>query len=142
MPSKSKQAKTVKQTPRTQNTKRQKFADPLHTYVASLIDLAKQRAKRKRVPFNLTYAHIPQLAASRLCPVTGLPYVLGVAKDGNRPHPLAPSIDRREAHKGYVADNVRLTSWWANSARNSMSDEQFGVMVEAAFRTRQSATLA
>ena len=123
------------------DVRRVKFADPLQATCAQLIDMAKARAKRKRVPFSLTQVDVPLLTTARMCPVTGLPFVLGTVRADNRPHPMSPSLDRIEASKGYVRGNVRLTSWWANSARNSLTDAQFAVFVEAAFRTRQSAAL-
>lgn len=134
-------SKSKKNAKKPATTKRIRFGDPLDATVAALIDLARARAKRKRVPFTLSHCHVPQLTAGRVCPITHLPFVLGVAREGSRPHPLAPSIDRIKAHLGYTPENVRLVSWWANSARNNLTDDQFAVMVEAAYRARQSSIL-
>ncbi len=112
------------------------------TVITALVEMAKARATRKHVPFALTYSDVQRLARTTACPITGLPFVYGVPRPGSRPHPLAPSIDRINPLRGYVRSNVRLTSWWANSARNTLSDEQFAVFVDAAWRTRQNAILS
>lgn len=111
----------------------------LNVTVSNLLDLARTRAGRKKVPFELTKEDVRLLASSRHCPVTGLAFVLGASREGNRPHPLAPSLDRIDPARGYVRGNVRLTSWWANCARNNMTDEQFSIMVNAAYHQLRNA---
>lgn len=40
-------------------------------------------------------------------------------------HPLYPSIDRIDSNTGYTPDNIRITSRFANLARNRWSDDIF-----------------
>lgn len=104
----------------------------MHSEVLAMLERAKKRAKTKRVPYGLGVQDVPALASAKFCPVTGLPFVLGVARDGNRPHPMSPSLDRKVPALGYVRGNVQVVSFWANSARNTLTDEQFRTLVLAA----------
>lgn len=99
--------------------------------VRGLLSLAKSRAVKKRVPFELTEDDVRRLARRTTCDVTGQPFVLGVGRENNRPHPLSPSLDRIVPSVGYTPDNVRLVCWWANCAKNNLSDEQFSFLVLA-----------
>lgn len=41
------------------------------------------------------------------------------------------SVDRLDTTKGYTIDNIRLTCWWVNMARNTLSDEELRRKCEA-----------
>jgi hypothetical protein len=68
-------------------------------------------------PFTLTPAEFLAIvrAADGKCQVSGIPFSFGAgARD-----PFAPSMDRIDSTKGYVAGNVRLVVTIANFAMNS-----------------------
>ena len=105
----------------------------MHLEVMAMIERAKKRAKTKtkRVPCNLGMKDVATLANANFCPVTGLPFVIGTARDGNRPHPMSLSLDRIVPALGYTTGNVQVVSFWANSARNTLTEEQFRTLVLA-----------
>lgn len=95
--------------------------------VASILNNARCRAKEKGIEFNLTRAdiHIPEF-----CPVLGLrlEQAKGVAA------PNSPSIDRINPNRGYVAGNVAVISYKANTIKsNATADE---VLAVAAYMKR------
>jgi hypothetical protein len=78
---------------------------------------ARGRATKKGVPFSLTADDVLALFQSQraTCAVSGIPFERG----REEAHPFAFSIDRISPAGGYVAGNVRLVCWIANTA---MSD--------------------
>lgn len=68
-----------------------------------MLSAAKQRARKKQLPFMLTLADIPQIPET--CPVLGIPLKV-------------PSLDRIVPSLGYVPGNVRVISCRANTLRN------------------------
>ncbi len=85
--------------------------------LAKLLAMAKNRAKEKEVPFNLTHEYLIQLWEENLgcCAVTGRLFDL----EPSIKHTVnlnAPSIDRIVPSKGYTIDNVRLVVYVLNCA--------------------------
>lgn len=85
--------------------------------------------------FDLTLEFLEALLAPMVCSVTKLPLQhtarvreKALERDKN---PWAPSVDRLDQTKGYTQDNVRLTCWAFNAARNIWSDEQFALVARA-----------
>lgn len=73
---------------------------------------ARDRAKKKDIPFDLTPEDIK---IPEVCPVFGIPFVIGEPLSGRRgPHPQAPSVDRVIPSLGYVKENIRIISYRAN----------------------------
>lgn len=85
--------------------------------VTLLIVLAKYRAKKKGIPFNLKKEDI---YIPTHCPVLGLKLERGVGK----PQDNSPSVDRIKPELGYVVGNVCVISHRANSLKRdgSLSD--------------------
>lgn len=81
-----------------------------------ILQQARQRAKEKNVPFDLS---VDDLVVPEVCPVLGIP--LGV----NSGHASANSIslDRIIPEKGYVKGNVAIISHKANTIKNNASVE-------------------
>jgi hypothetical protein len=79
----------------------------LQNPVIYLLIAAKDRAKKKGLPFNLTKADI---IVPDLCPVLGVPMI--------RTTPTAPSVDRIRPELGYVRGNVAVISRRANHLKN------------------------
>lgn len=74
----------------------------------------KSRAKRKGIPFDMSYVDIIPPA---ICPALGVPIILGAA-----PHNFnSPSVDRVRPELGYVKGNVRVISWRANAIKHDAS---------------------
>lgn len=76
---------------------------------------AKERAKRKNLPFNLTTAYVVSIMADK-CPVFDEPFVLFGSKTGVD---MTPNIDRIDPSKGYVEGNIAIISAKANRIKSA-----------------------
>lgn len=82
-----------------------------------MLQLAKHRAKRDQVPFNLV---IDDIKIPERCPILGT--VLRVS-DG-KPSNDSPTVDRCIPELGYVKSNVAVISHRANAIKNNASVEE------------------
>jgi hypothetical protein len=74
---------------------------------------------------TITYADIGRAFGDR-CAVTGLPFDMGVTVVGGRlKNHNAPSLDRRDAARGYVAGNIQVVLAWVNQAKGRGTQRQF-----------------
>lgn len=76
-----------------------------------LLGRAKQRAKKKDLPFNITKEDV---IVPELCPVFGIRLEVG---DGSGGKPNSPSLDRIIPELGYVKGNVVVISQKANQIK-------------------------
>jgi hypothetical protein len=85
-----------------------------------LVSAAKQRAKRKGVPFTITAADV-RIPAQ--CPILGIPLF---SKRGKGPGagPNSPTIDRIIPALGYVKENIVVISHKANTIKTNAEPEQ------------------
>lgn len=81
--------------------------------------LAKSRAKRKNVDFNLTPKDI---VIPERCPYLGI-LLKPTTKRGESRNQTC-SLDRIDNTKGYVRGNVEVISWQANTMKNNATPEQ------------------
>lgn len=86
-----------------------------------LIRTAEQRARKKGVPFELTYAWGEEHWTGH-CKLTGIKFFLG--QRGNGPKSLSPSIDRIRPELGYVPSNCRFVIWAVNAFKGESTDEE------------------
>lgn len=82
---------------------------------------AKQRAKTKGLPFNITPEDIDIPAT---CPVLGIPLV-----KGDKIHEGSPTLDRVIPELGYVRGNIRVISNRANRMKSNFLLEEFQRLV-------------
>lgn len=75
-----------------------------------LLSIAKYRAKKKRLPFNIEAEDIP--IPSR-CPILGIPLATGGSQQSS------PTVDRIIPELGYTKGNVIVISGLANSIKAS-----------------------
>ena len=85
-------------------------------WLRRMLTVAKSRAKRKGVPFDIT---IDDVVVPTHCPVLGIELTVGPS--GGRMNSY--SIDRIDNSLGYVKGNVALISHRANSYKGDMSLE-------------------
>lgn len=91
-----------------------------------LVDFANARARRAGLPHGMTAQDL--LPFPTVCPVLGiaLDYARGPRRAGSA------SIDRINPSLGYVAGNVRIISWRANSLKkDGTPDELYAVAMDA-----------
>lgn len=88
-----------------------------------LLNSARQRARRKGLPFDLT---ISDVVIPSVCPVLKIPLLQGVGKK----HDGSPTIDRVIPSRGYVHGNVHVISWRANSLKKDGTVTELTNIVE------------
>jgi len=80
---------------------------------------ARQRAKRDKVPFNLTLQDLIDIAADE-CPILHTPFVWGPSGLGKgKTRPDSPTLDRILPELGYVKGNVAFLSYRANRIKDN-----------------------
>lgn len=86
-----------------------------------LFHSAKQRAKKRNLPFNLELADITIPA---VCPVLGIPL-----KHGNKGFcDNSPTIDRFIPDIGYIKGNIAVISFRANRIKNDSTLEEIELL--------------
>lgn len=93
-----------------ENSRNKKHKNPARY----LYSLAKSRAARKKIPFDL---RLEDITIPSLCPVLGIPLRVGSPGKCGFPLPDSPTLDRLVPQKGYVRGNVVVMSWRANSLK-------------------------
>lgn len=108
--------------------------------VAAAIGNAKQRAKRKSLPFDLTVSAVLKRIsdAGGACEVSGVPFAPSYDPGGKYAHnPFGISLDRIEAAKGYTLDNIRVVITAVNLAINQWGiDAFYAIAEEVAYRRK------
>jgi hypothetical protein len=80
---------------------------------------AKSRAKRDKVPFNLTLQDLIEIATDK-CPILHTPFVWGASGLGKGKTRLdSPTLDRILPELGYVKGNVAFLSYRANRIKDN-----------------------
>lgn len=82
---------------------------------------AKQRARQLGVPFAITPKDI---FIPKICPVLGIPLVVGESK----PMSGSPSLDRLIPKRGYVPGNVVVISYRANVLKRDGTVKEFKLL--------------
>ena len=83
--------------------------------ITSLLNNARDRAKRYNREFDLDKEFIIEKLKSGKCELTQIPFnrtIVGPYKA----NPYAPSLDRIDSKRGYTKDNVRLICFGVNRA--------------------------
>jgi hypothetical protein len=88
-------------------------------FYKKMLNNAKGRAKRKGIKFDLSIKDI--INHKNVCPISLC--LVGINYSGTQ-YLFSPSIDRIDSNKGYTSDNIQITSYWANLAKNKFSDEE------------------
>lgn len=87
-----------------------------------LLILARNRARRLDVPFNLT---ADDVVIPDLCPVLGIKIICSIGGPRRKGFlPESPSIDRIVPELGYVKGNVSVISMRANRLKNDATLEE------------------
>lgn len=82
---------------------------------AYLYMVAKSRAKQKKMEFSID---LEDIFIPAYCPITGKELI-----KTNGYSPDSMSLDRVDNEKGYVKNNVRVISRWANLKKSSLCEK-------------------
>lgn len=94
----------------------------LERRASCLVSTARTRAKKKGMEFNLD-GYTPALQArieAGVCELTGLPFDMSPGRKYN-----SPSLDRIDAKRGYLYDNVRVVLLCVNAALGDWGESVF-----------------
>lgn len=108
-------------------------ATRLDTPWQKLLSSARERAKRKGVPYDLT-TEWAQAEWTGRCALTNIPFRLGEQEPG--PKFFSPSIDRIVPSLGYVIGNCRFVLWAVNAMKYDGTDADIYVIAEALLSNR------
>ncbi len=100
-----------------------------HGRAALLLSMAKHRAKKIGVKFDLDIGWVEAKLLYGKCALSGVDFVYE-SENGLR-GARAPSIDRVESVGGYTKDNCRVILWQINAAKQQWSDDDLKFMVRS-----------
>ena len=86
-----------------------------------LLSSAKNRAKKKGIPFDL---ELEDIFIPELCPVFKKPFVYGLHKQDD----FSMTLDRINNTKGYLKDNIVVVSMKANRIKNDATIEELEIL--------------
>jgi hypothetical protein len=100
--------------------KRQSYAaivdkDPKKAWLMKAFNAARARAKRRGLPYDEEF---PDLELPDTCPVLGIALRYPDGNGKNKRSANSPSLDRINPLLGYVASNLRVISFRANTLKN------------------------
>lgn len=82
-----------------------------------MVSAAKHRALKKGLEFTLEEKDV---VIPEVCPVLGI----ALDRTNRKTAGNSPSLDRKDATKGYTKENVRVISWRANKIKADASPEE------------------
>jgi len=100
----------------------QKYRKSEKGLITQLLNNARDRAKRKNLPFELDKSWVIEKIKSNTCELSGIQFIYESIGE-YRANPFAPSIDKINPLKGYTKDNSRLVVFCVNMARSDWGDE-------------------
>jgi hypothetical protein len=100
--------------------------DPKGTWFAKAFRAAQSRAKRYGLPYD---KELPVLELPDVCPVLGISLKYP-AKAGNKRSDNSPSLDRMHPTYGYVAANLRIISFRANTLKNDATADELCAVLQ------------
>lgn len=98
-----------------------KYQSTKRGHISQLRGKAKERAKKKDLPYNLTLDYLESIATD-CCPIFGTPFVWGRYVGGATPQ--SPSLDRVIPELGYVQGNVVFISLFANTVKQDITEKE------------------
>ena len=110
--------------------RRKEWSSSEYGRLYDIFSAARTRAKNKNLIFDLTLDFIFKMFDNQngVCSLTGLKLDTGFKIRGVNFNPYAPSLDKIDANKGYIRDNVRIVSVIANLSLNGFGDLIFDEM--------------
>ena len=116
-------------------------ADVLHGLNQKIID-SRKRARNMDFDYDITLSDLLELwiAQQGRCAVTGV-VMRFESGDSRNKNAYACSVDRIDNEQGYVVDNVRLLTHWANNAKSTWPDSMFEDMITEIVNNRGKHTV-
>lgn len=108
---------------------KQKLSQSINERIKYLHSARRSDAKKKSINFNLTVEmlHVLFLIQRGRCAITNIEFDMKFSDD-YRSAPFSPSIDKKDARKGYTIDNVQFVCFMVNMGKNEYPQELFDQM--------------
>jgi hypothetical protein len=90
-----------------------------------LLTSARNRARKKGIPFNLT---VDDIVIPEFCPILGVKLTRNMGSHGGTS--TSASIDKIIPELGYVKGNIQIISLLANNMKSSANSEQLVVFAK------------
>jgi len=90
-----------------------------------LLTLARHRAKKKNLDFNL---EVTDIIIPDYCPILGIKLQKNRGSKGANDN--SPSVDRIDNNRGYVKGNIKIISYKANTMKSSSSTGDLKKMID------------
>jgi hypothetical protein len=101
----------------------------------ALVNVAKNRAKNFKIPFDLSVENIQKRIDNGCCEVTGISFDLTTPRAWN-----APSLDQIIPKAGYTMENTRVVLYALNVMANSWGLQKIVEVSNGILRSRQEAS--
>lgn len=101
----------------------QEYRTTKRGHLSALLGLAVQRAKHRKLEYNLTLDYICSIAEPT-CPILGIELEYGYGQLIGKKTVTAnsPSLDRLDTSKGYTIGNVQVVSYKANTMKSNATN--------------------
>lgn len=109
------------------------LSDPIKYRAKTLVSGAKQRAKKKNIPFNLTYQWVENKLREGYCEVSGTLFFIrpySTKENYTKVHPHSPSLDQIEPSGGYTMDNVQIVCDQVNKFKGDRHESSMVVIAQ------------
>ena len=103
-----------------------------------LINLARSRAKKSKLEFDISVEWLLPKLELGTCEVTGIQFTLLCHGNG----PFMPSLDRKDPKIGYTKNNTQLVVFSYNCAKGNWSHNDVIIMAKELIRRSQCNELA
>ena len=103
--------------------------DEIYLWKAAALGAARDRAKKKGIPFEITHLDIPE---NESCPILGvvLDYKRRYGLGQSNRHDATAELDRIIPSLGYVKGNIDVISALANRAKSDATEEVLVKIIE------------
>jgi hypothetical protein len=108
--------------------------------MAKSVSAAKQRARQRNLPFDLTYEWaIAQVERQNFkCALTDIPFFSKWGERAAQRDPMTPSIDRIFPERGYVQSNCRVVNLGINTMMLDWGEDFFHRMANSYLKCRKA----
>lgn len=105
--------------------KQEKYGETFKGRAFVLYASAKQRAKKRKLPFTITQKIVEDRlhVINKTCEVTGTPLSFEKHRTA-KSNPFAPSLDQKVVGKGYTPENIQIVAFWYTRMKSDLTDAE------------------
>jgi hypothetical protein len=104
--------------------------NPIQAIVSDMLVGARNRARKKNLPFDIDLDYVRSLICSHCSLLTNVSLDWSRGTKKGAPRPNSPSLDRIDPTKGYVKGNVWIVSHRANAIKGDATHDELKAIAE------------